>query len=37
LVADGVTRGCGGGNYYPDADVTHAQMVAFLVKAFNLP
>jgi len=37
LVADGITSGCGGGNYCPDADVTRAQMAVFLVKTFNLP
>ena len=33
LVANGVTAGCGGGNYCPDANVTRAQMAAFLLKA----
>ena len=37
LVAEGITSGCGSGNYCPDADVTRAQMAVFLVKAFNLP
>jgi hypothetical protein len=37
LAADGVTRGCGGGNYCPDSSVTRAQMAVFLVKTFNLP
>jgi len=37
LVADGITSGCGGGNYCPDSDVTRAQMAVFLVKTFNLP
>jgi len=37
LVADGITSGCGNGNYCPDSDVTRAQMAIFLVKAFNLP
>ena len=37
LVADGITAGCGNGNYCPDAEVTRAQMAVFLVKAFNLP
>lgn len=32
----GITRGCGGGNYCPDAVVTRAQMAAFLVRAFDL-
>jgi IPT/TIG domain/Right handed beta helix region/S-layer homology domain len=33
LVGNGVTAGCGGGNYCPDANVTRAQMAAFLLKA----
>jgi hypothetical protein len=33
LFHNGVTAGCGGGNYCPDADVTRAQMAAFLLKA----
>ncbi|WP_456373468.1 S-layer homology domain-containing protein, partial [Thiolapillus sp.] len=33
LVADGVTSGCGGGNYCPDADITRAQMAIFLLRA----
>jgi parallel beta-helix repeat protein len=33
LVANGVTAGCGGGNYCPNANVTRAQMAAFLLKA----
>jgi len=37
LAAEGITGGCGSGNYCPDADVTRAQMAVFLVKAFNLP
>ena len=37
LAVEGVTSGCGSGNYCPDADVTRAQMAVFLVKAFNLP
>ncbi|MBI3160913.1 MAG: S-layer homology domain-containing protein [Chloroflexi bacterium] len=37
LAADGITGGCGGGNYCPDANVTRAQMAVFLVNTFNLP
>jgi hypothetical protein len=37
LVADGITAGCGNGNFCPDAPVTRAQMAVFLVKTFNLP
>jgi hypothetical protein len=33
LFRDGVTGGCGGGNYCPAAPVTRAQMAVFLVKA----
>jgi hypothetical protein len=33
LAARGVTAGCGGGNYCPDAPVTRRQMAAFLLKA----
>jgi hypothetical protein len=36
LAANGVTEGCGGGNYCPDSDVTRAQMAAFLMRAFDL-
>ncbi|PWB73278.1 MAG: hypothetical protein C3F07_09930 [Anaerolineales bacterium] len=37
LAAEGITGGCGGGNYCPDTPVTRAQMAVFLVKTFNLP
>jgi S-layer family protein/WD40 repeat protein len=37
LVAEGITAGCGNGNYCPEAPVTRAQMAVFLVRAFNLP
>jgi hypothetical protein len=37
LVADGITGGCGNGNYCPNAYVTRAEMAVFLVAAFNLP
>jgi len=33
LKADGVTSGCGGSNYCPDASTTRAQMAIFLLKA----
>ncbi len=33
LLADGITAGCGGGNYCPDATVTRAQMAVFLLRA----
>jgi Metallo-peptidase family M12/S-layer homology domain len=32
LVAEGITSGCGGGNYCPTAPVTRQQMAAFLLK-----
>lgn len=36
LVKSGVTFGCGGGNYCPDAAVTRGQMAAFLSRALGL-
>ena len=33
LAAEGITGGCGGGNYCPANPVTRAQMSAFLLKA----
>ena len=33
LAAEGITGGCGSGNYCPDATVTRAQMAIFLLKA----
>lgn len=37
LAAEGITGGCGGGNFCPTVLVTRAQMAIFLVRAFNLP
>jgi hypothetical protein len=37
LVVEGITAGCGGGNYCPESPVTRAQMAVFLVRTFNLP
>ncbi len=37
LAEEGVTSGCGGGNYCPSGSVTRAQMAVFLIRAFNLP
>ena len=37
LAQQGVTAGCGGGNFCPDPANTRGQIAAFLVKAFNLP
>jgi len=33
LVSEGITAGCGGGNYCPNDAVTRAQMAVFLLKA----
>jgi beta-lactamase superfamily II metal-dependent hydrolase len=37
LAAEGITGGCGNGNYCPEQAVTRAQMSVFLVRTFNLP
>jgi subtilisin family serine protease len=37
LAVEGITSGCGGGNYCPENSVTRAEMAVFIVKAFNLP
>ena len=37
LAAEGITSGCGGGNYCPDNNVSRAEMAVFLVRTFNLP
>jgi hypothetical protein len=36
LYASGITGGCGGGNYCPDAPVTRGQMAVFLAGALGL-
>jgi hypothetical protein len=36
MAASGITGGCGGGNYCPDAHVTRRQMAIFLAKALGL-
>jgi S-layer family protein len=36
LATEGVTGGCGGGNYCPANPVNRGQMAAFLVKTFQL-
>ena len=36
LAAEGITSGCGNGNYCPTAPVTRAQMAVFLVRTFGL-
>jgi len=33
LATDGITAGCGGGNYCPESVVTRAQMAVFLLKS----
>jgi hypothetical protein len=37
LAAEGITGGCGGGNYCPATSVTRDQMAVFLVRTFQLP
>jgi hypothetical protein len=37
LSIEGITTGCGGGNFCPQDAVTRAQMAVFLVRTFNLP
>jgi glucose/arabinose dehydrogenase len=37
LWAEGITAGCGGGNYCPAAATPRAQMATFLVRTFSLP
>jgi hypothetical protein len=37
LVIEGITAGCGSGNYCPESAVTRAQMAVFLVRTFGLP
>jgi len=37
LVTEGITTGCGNGNYCPENPVTRAQMAVFLVRTFSLP
>jgi hypothetical protein len=36
LATEGITAGCGGGNYCPDAPNTRAQMAAFIDATFGL-
>jgi hypothetical protein len=37
LAAEGITGGCGSGNFCPKQAVTRAQMAVFLQIAFSLP
>ena len=36
LAGEGITAGCGNGDYCPDAEVTRDQMAVFLVRTFGL-
>jgi hypothetical protein len=36
LTAAGITGGCGGGNFCPDAPLTRGQMAVFMAKALGL-
>jgi hypothetical protein len=37
LYLEGITAGCGGGNYCPNAASPRGQMATFLVRTFSLP
>jgi len=37
LVVEGITEGCGGGNFCPLESVNRAQMAIFFVRTFDLP
>jgi hypothetical protein len=37
LAGEGITGGCGGGNYCPNNSVIRSQMAIFLQRTFNLP
>ena len=37
IASEGITVGCGGGDYCPNLSITNAQMAVYLVKAFQLP
>jgi len=37
IYAEGITGGCGGGKYCPNASVTREQMASFLARALRLP
>jgi len=36
LANEGITAGCGGGDFCPGGAVTRAQLAVFLVRTFNL-
>lgn len=37
LKVEGITTGCGGGNFCPESYITRAQMAGLFVRTFNLP
>jgi hypothetical protein len=37
IAAEGITAGCGGGNFCPGNPTTRGQMAVFLTQAFQLP
>jgi hypothetical protein len=37
LAAEGITTGCGGGNYCPNNSTTRGEMSVFLSRTFSLP
>jgi S-layer homology domain len=37
IASDGITAGCGGGNFCPQAAVTREQMAVFLMRAKHAP
>lgn len=37
LAREGITSGCGGGNYCPENPAPRDQMAVFMVLTFNLP
>ncbi|WP_456446995.1 S-layer homology domain-containing protein [Thiolapillus sp.] len=37
LAGEGITSGCGNGNYCPDETVSRGQMAVFIQRTFNLP
>lgn len=37
LAFEGITTGCGAGNYCPEEPVSRSQMAVFLIRTFNIP
>ena len=37
IALEGITAGCGGGNYCPESPSTRGQMAVFLARTFSLP